>query len=135
MEPATVVALAKKYGDALDESMVAARYATRDFTAFIEAYKWVTSYLRAPADYTLAAGRMCEQMLAQNIVYAEVTLSAGVKPSHRTNLAACICNGSWTRCANSALRQRVMSFDLLRDCATRASSPSVWAATSFLDPR
>jgi aminodeoxyfutalosine deaminase len=78
MEPATVVALAKKYGDTLDESMVTARYATRDFTAFIEAYKWVTSYLRAPADYALAACRMCEQMLAQNIVYAEVTLSAGV---------------------------------------------------------
>ncbi len=78
MEPATVVALAKNYGDVLDESAVAARYATRDFTAFIEAYKWVTSYLRAPADYALAARRMCEQMLAQNIVYAEVTLSVGV---------------------------------------------------------
>lgn len=78
MEPATVVALAKNYGDALDESAVAARYATRDFGAFIEAYKWVTSYLRAPADYALAAGLMAEQTLAQNVIYAEVTLSAGV---------------------------------------------------------
>src|ERR1700756_4771117 len=78
MEPATVVALAKKYGDALDERSVAARYATRDFSAFIEAYKWVTSYLRVPADYALAARRMCEQMLAQNVIYAEVTLSVGV---------------------------------------------------------
>jgi aminodeoxyfutalosine deaminase len=78
IEPATVVALARKYGDTLDESAVAARYATRDFMAFIEAYKWVTSYLRAPADYALVARRMSEQMLAQNVVYAEVTLSAGV---------------------------------------------------------
>jgi aminodeoxyfutalosine deaminase len=78
MEPATVVALAKHYGESLDESMVAARYATSDFSAFIEAYKWVTSYLRAPADYALAAHRMCEQMFAENIVYAEVTLSVGV---------------------------------------------------------
>jgi aminodeoxyfutalosine deaminase len=78
MEPATVVALAKRHGDALDESTVASRYATRDFRAFIEAYKWVTSYLRAPANYALAAGRMCEKLLAQNVVYAEVTLSAGV---------------------------------------------------------
>jgi aminodeoxyfutalosine deaminase len=78
MEPATVVALAKNHGDALDESGVAARYATRDFSAFIEAYKWVTSYLRAPADYALAARRMCEQMLTQNVIYAEVTLSVGV---------------------------------------------------------
>ena len=78
MEPATVVALASNYGDELDESLVAARYATRDFSAFIQAYKWVTSYLRAPADYALAARRMCEQMLVQNLIYAEVTLSAGV---------------------------------------------------------
>ena len=88
MEPATVVALAKKYGDKLDESMVAARYATRDFSAFIEAYKWVTSYLRAPADYALAARRMCQQMLPQNIVYAEVTLSAGVMLLRKQNVEA-----------------------------------------------
>ena len=78
MEPATVAALAKRYGDALDQSAVASRYATHDFAAFIGAYKWVTSYLRAPADYALAASRMCEQLLAQNVIYAEVTLSAGV---------------------------------------------------------
>lgn len=88
LEPATVVALAKKYGDALDESAVAARYATRDFTAFIEAYKWVTSYLRGPADYALAARRMCDQMLPQNIVYAEVTLSAGVMLLRKQNVEA-----------------------------------------------
>jgi aminodeoxyfutalosine deaminase len=88
MEPATVVALAKKYGDALDESTVAARYATRDFSAFIEAYKWVTSYLRAPADYALAARRMCEQMLIQNVVYAEVTLSAGVMLLRKQDVCA-----------------------------------------------
>ena len=88
MEPATVVALAQKYGDALDERTVTQRYATRDFTAFIEAYKWVTSYLRSPADYALAAARMCEQMLAQNIVYAEVTLSAGVMLLRKQNIEA-----------------------------------------------
>jgi len=88
LEPATVVALAKKYGDALTEDAVAARYAARDFAAFIEAYKWVTSYLRAPADYALAAGRMCEQLLAQNVVYAEVTLSVGVMLLRKQDVAA-----------------------------------------------
>ena len=78
MEPATVAALAKRHGDALNERMVAAKYATRDFSAFIEAYKWVTSYLRKPADYALAVRQMCEQMLIQNVVYADVTLSVGV---------------------------------------------------------
>ncbi len=88
MEPATVVALAGKYGDALTEAAVAARYAARDFSAFIEAYKWVTSYLRAPADYALAAGRMCEQLLAQNVVYAEITLSVGVMLLRKQDVAA-----------------------------------------------
>jgi adenosine deaminase len=88
LEPATVVALARKYGDALDESAVAARYATRDFNAFIEAYKWVTSYLRAPADYALTARRMSEQMLAQGVVYAEVTLSVGVMLLRKQDVTA-----------------------------------------------
>jgi aminodeoxyfutalosine deaminase len=97
MEPATVVALAKRHGDALDKSTVAERYATRDFSAFIEAYKWVSSYLRKPADYALAVRQMCEQMLIQNVVYAEVTLSVGVmllrKQDVGANLAA-ICEGA-----------------------------------------
>jgi aminodeoxyfutalosine deaminase len=88
MEPATVVALAKKYGDALTEDAVAARYAARDFAAFIEAYKWVTSYLRAPADYALVASRMCEQLLAQKVVYAEITLSVGVMLLRKQDVAA-----------------------------------------------
>lgn len=88
MEPATVVALAKRHGDAIEESTVAARYATRDFSAFIEAYKWVTSYLRGPADYALAVRRMCEQMLIQNVVYAEVTLSAGVMLLRKQDVGA-----------------------------------------------
>ena len=88
MEPATVVTLAKRYGDTLDGPAVAVRYATRDFTAFIEAYKWVTSYLRGPADYALAARRMCEQMLAQNVVYAEVTLSGGVMLLRKQSIEA-----------------------------------------------
>ncbi len=91
MEPATVVALARNYGDALDESVVAARYATQDFGAFIQAYKWVTSYLRAPADYALAARRMCEQMLAQNVIYAEVTLSGGVMLLRKQDVEANFC--------------------------------------------
>jgi aminodeoxyfutalosine deaminase len=91
MEPATVVALASNYGDVLDERVVATRYATRDFSAFIEAYKWVTSYLRAPADYALAARRMCEQMLAQNLIYAEVTLSAGVMFLRKQDVEANLC--------------------------------------------
>src|SRR5207248_1879236 len=59
-----------------------------DFAAFIEAYKWVTSYLRDPADYALVAARLAEQLLARNVVYAEVTLSVGVMLLRKQDVAA-----------------------------------------------
>ena len=46
--------------------------------AFIEAFKWVTSFVREPSDFALIAADLAEQLLAQNVVYAEVTLSVGV---------------------------------------------------------
>lgn len=88
IEPSTVVELAARYGQTIAAAEVAARYATRDFPAFINAYKWVTSYLRAPADYALAARQMAERLLAQNVVYAEVTLSVGVMLLRKQDLAA-----------------------------------------------
>lgn len=88
IDPATVVELAARYGDVTTEAEVSARYATRDFAAFLDAYKWVTSYLRAPADYQLVAKRMAEQLMAQNVVYAEVTLSVGVMLLRKQDVAA-----------------------------------------------
>ena len=88
IEPATVVALAARHGDLLDASAVSARYASRTFAAFLDAYKWVTSYLREPEDYALVARRLGEQLLAQQIVYAEVTLSVGVMLLRKQDVTA-----------------------------------------------
>jgi adenosine deaminase/aminodeoxyfutalosine deaminase len=49
-----------------------------DFVAFIESYKWVLAHLRRPEDYALIAGRLLEKLAAQNVRYAEITISAGV---------------------------------------------------------
>ena len=86
--PATVAALGARYGDQVSPAQVSSRYATRDFAAFIEAYKWVTSYLRVPADYALIVHGLAEQLLAQNVVYAEVTLSVGVMILRRQDVEA-----------------------------------------------
>jgi aminodeoxyfutalosine deaminase len=86
--PATVAALAARHGDIVSPAEVAARYATPDFVAFIEAYKWVTSYLRVPADYALITRDLAEQLLAQNVVYAEITLSIGVMILRRQDVEA-----------------------------------------------
>jgi len=78
MQPATVCALTARHGVHVTEQEVRQRYAYRDFMEFIDAFKWVTSFLRQPADYAFVARDLCEHLLTQAVVYAEVTLSVGV---------------------------------------------------------
>jgi aminodeoxyfutalosine deaminase len=78
IQPATVCALTAQHNILLTEDEVRQRYTYRDFTGFIDAFKWVTSFLREPRDYGLIARDLCEHLLTQNVAYAEVTLSIGV---------------------------------------------------------
>jgi len=78
IQPATVCALTARYNILLTEEEVRQRYTYRDFSGFIDAFKWVTSFLREPRDYGLIARDLCEHLLTQNVIYAEVTLSIGV---------------------------------------------------------
>jgi adenosine deaminase len=78
IQPATVCALTARHGVSMTEEEVRQRYAYRNFPEFIEAFKWVTSFLRGPQDYALIARDLAEHLLEQNVVYTEVTLSVGV---------------------------------------------------------
>ena len=78
MQPPTVCAVAKRHGVSFTEDEVRDRYAYRDFDGFISAFKWVTSFLREPRDFALIASDLCEHLLTQRVVYAEITLSVGV---------------------------------------------------------
>jgi aminodeoxyfutalosine deaminase len=78
IQPATVCALTARHGVVMTEEEVRQRYTYRDFPEFIEAFKWVTSYLREPQDYALIANDLAEHLLTQGVVYTEVTLSIGV---------------------------------------------------------
>jgi len=78
IRPRTAVELAARYGVVLTQEEAKARYQYTDFLGFLEAFKWVTSFLRAPADYALITRRLAEELLAQNVVYAEVTVALGV---------------------------------------------------------
>ena len=78
IQPATALALMARYDVRATEQEVRQRYAFRNFPEFLETFKWLTSFLREPQDYALAATQLAEQLLAQNVVYAEVTLSVGV---------------------------------------------------------
>jgi aminodeoxyfutalosine deaminase len=53
-------------------------YRYGDFDGFIDAFKDVVLLLETPEDYALATTRLIESLAAQNVRYAEITLSAGV---------------------------------------------------------
>jgi len=78
IQAATACALAARQGLRITSDEVQQRYACRDFTAFIEAFKWVTSLLLEPDDYALIAQDLAEHLLTQGVAYAEITLSVGV---------------------------------------------------------
>jgi aminodeoxyfutalosine deaminase len=78
IRPAIASALAARHGVELTEEEVRQRYAYTNFAGFLDAFKWVTSFVREPADFALIATDLAEQLVAQKVVYAEVTLSVGV---------------------------------------------------------
>jgi aminodeoxyfutalosine deaminase len=88
ISPETVVELAARHGEAVTPEEVSARYRYADFQGFLEAFKWVTALLREPQDYALIAGGVVEGLRSQNVVYAEIALSAGVMLRRRQNVAA-----------------------------------------------
>lgn len=78
LQPATVAKLAARHGAEVTEEEVRRRYAYKDFVEFIETFKWVTSFLREPADYAVIVRDFAKALQLQHVVYAEVTLSIGV---------------------------------------------------------
>jgi adenosine deaminase/aminodeoxyfutalosine deaminase len=63
---------------ATDVSAFRALYEYADFDAFLKAFGAVSKLLRTPADYALITRRLLERLAAQNVLYAEITVSAGV---------------------------------------------------------
>ena len=65
-------------GRVFTEDEAHALYNYKDFTGFLWAFKAVTERLRTPEDYELVTYRMMQKLHAQNVLHAEVYVSAGV---------------------------------------------------------
>ena len=62
----------------LTKEEIARATAYSDFEGFIQSYIWVNRKLNSARDYALIARRLFEKLAAEGVVYAEVTISAGV---------------------------------------------------------
>ncbi|MGB8886942.1 MAG: adenosine deaminase [Candidatus Korobacteraceae bacterium] len=65
-------------GRVFTEGEARALYEYKHFTGFLWAFKAVTERLRTADDYELVTYRMMQKLHAQNVVHAEVYISAGV---------------------------------------------------------
>jgi len=76
--PETLVALAGARGRRLALEEARRRFTYRDFFGFLMAFKWVSEQLRAPEDYAFLLADLLRRLHEENVLYAEITLAAGV---------------------------------------------------------
>lgn len=77
--PSTLVELSERHdSQPLTLAEAEALYQFTDFSGFMDAFRAVTRLLTGPEDYELAAWRMCQRLVEQGVVHAEVFISVGV---------------------------------------------------------
>ncbi len=82
LRPATMQALAATHGLDLDPVELAADYQFRDFPHFIELFVRGLRLLRGTDDFVLITEALAQELVAQNVRYAEVTTTYFAHHSH-----------------------------------------------------
>ena len=75
----------------------------RTFPEFLRSYEWVIRRLRTPEHYALATRHLLERLAAQDVTYAEITLSAGVVLWKNQDLAT-VYDAVWKESQRSRVR-------------------------------
>lgn len=88
IEPNTLVELRQRHGRGGTPADIAHLYQYSDFTGFLLAFKNITEDLQTPEDYELITYRLMEKLKAENVLHAEVYVSAGVCLWRRQDFAA-----------------------------------------------
>jgi aminodeoxyfutalosine deaminase len=79
VEPETLEELSRRHdASPLDRGQIEQLYRYADFRGFLMAFKEVTARLRTAEDYELITYRLLERLRAENVLHAEVYISAGV---------------------------------------------------------
>lgn len=73
------------------------------FPEFLQGYIWVNKKLETPEHYALATRHLLDSLAAQDVTYAEVTLSAGVVLWKEQDLAA-VYDAVWRESQRSSIR-------------------------------
>ena len=132
IRPQTAAELAARHGVKLAPEEVSARYNYSNFAGFIEAFKWVTSFLREPEDYALITRKLAEELVGQNVIYAEITISAGVMLRRMQNVEA---NFTAIREASESVLYRHLRtawiFDATRQFGPEAASEAARTAAKL----
>jgi adenosine deaminase/aminodeoxyfutalosine deaminase len=75
----------------------------RSFEEFLRGYIWITSKLRKPEHYALAVRHLLARLAAQDVTYAEITLSAGVVLWKQQDLSA-VYEAVWNESQQSSVK-------------------------------
>jgi len=138
VEPETLWELAVRQGSALaaeGRQSLRALYATCDFNGFLQAFKTVCLHLQTPEDYELVTYNALRRLAAQNVKYAEVTLSAGAILWKGQDLDAIfpgVERGTARACQELGIRTQWI-FDAVRQFGPEAAWPVARAAARWQD--
>jgi aminodeoxyfutalosine deaminase len=103
----------------------------RTFEEFLRGYIWVNNRLVTPDHYAIATRHLLESLEAQEVTYAEITMSAGVVLWKKQDLAA-VYDAVW----KESQRSRVKTFwilDAVRHFGADAGRPVAEFAVSRRD--
>jgi len=82
---------------------IAANLHGRTFAEFLRGYIWITKRLQTPEHYAIATRHLLQRLAAQDVTYAEITLSAGVVLWKDQDLAA-VYDAVWAESQRSQVK-------------------------------
>jgi aminodeoxyfutalosine deaminase len=88
IDPATLLELRKRHGQAGTLAEMEQLYRYRDFPGFLQAFKTVTEDLQTAEDYELITYQLMKKLKADNVLHAEVYVSVGICLYRKQDFAA-----------------------------------------------